>query len=394
LEGAIDDGEIALAEFMQDTGYLPAGSFDEAPEPEGDASEPPASGSGRIRDAILPQIRSQLAEEDVPIAELIIDNLDEDGFLSAFPVELAQSLGVSEERVETVRAFIRHLEGGGIAALNLREALLCQLEVIGFDPASVEYRIVSLGCDLMLRRRFSELALQLESTEERIHEAMIHICQLDPRPGARFTGENPAFVQPDFCVEWVGDTLSFYPIDSWVPRLRLSAKYRELLAHPRGVPRDELVFARLKFQKALMLLKGIESRRQTLAGVMGHIVRKQQRFFSHGREFLKPMSIKDAAGALNTSASTISRAVQGKYVETTFGILPMRSFFSTGTDGVARRSVKDKVRRLIEDEDKRRPLSDGMIVKALAKNGIRLSRRVVVKYRREMGISCAAERKA
>ncbi|MEO0108365.1 MAG: RNA polymerase factor sigma-54 [candidate division WOR-3 bacterium] len=394
LETALDSGELAVADFLSDTGYLPPGSIDDAPDSEVEQAEPADLGPVRISDVLLPQLRARLDAASLSIAEAILDNLNDDGFLIPTVAELAGLLGVSELEVENVRLEVQHLEGGGIGARDLREALLRQLEVQGYEASSVEYRMISDLYDRVLARDYATIASWLMVTEERIREAMTRIAQLDPRPGRRFGTRQANYVQPDFVVEWSGDRLVWYAADERLPRLRLSAKYRDILRHPKGIPQEELVYARKKLQNAVMLLRAMESRRRTLAKVMNYVVENQQDFLRNGREHLKPISIKQTGQALGINPSTISRAVQGKYVETPYAILPLRFFFTSGTDGLARHSVKDRIRRIVEEEDRSNPLSDERIVDLLKQQGIGVSRRVVAKYRAEMNIPNCSERRA
>lgn len=393
LDGAIDAGEIAIADFLQDDGYVPPAMPGSAPDPDRDRFDTAAVESLRLGDVLLPQARSILPPAQVPIAETIIDNLDDDGFLIVGREELARQLGIPQEQVEQVLSVIQHLEEGGIGAGNMREALMLQLEVLGYSPESIEYRLLKECYEAMTRKQYAAIARTLDTTEARVREAIVAIAQLEPRPGRKYNYSNPGYVEPDFCVEWIEGRLDFYPTGGSLPRLRLSRRYLEIVAHPRSYPREQVEFARKKYQNALLLLKGIESRKRTLALVMQHILREQREFFLAGRQHLKPISIKDAGAALHIHPSTISRAVQGKYVETPYAILPMRFFFMTGTAGHARHSVKDMIRRMIEQEDKRQPYSDDQIAELLAKDGIRISRRTVAKYRSEMNTPNCSERR-
>jgi RNA polymerase sigma-54 factor len=393
LKTALDSDELSLASFLQDDGYLMPAQIGLDPDEDGDRSEIAGNETIHIADVILPQARSRISLEDHPIAEAIVDNLDEDGFLIVTPEALAAQFGVAQEQVNRVLSVIQHLECGGIGATNVREALMLQLEVQGYDRESFEYRLLAECFDELARKQYAQIARRLDTTEDRVHEAIAAISALDPKPGRKFSYANPGYVTPDFCVEWGAQDLRFYSTDESVPRLRLSQHYREILTNHKTYPRDQVEFARKKFQNALMLLKGIESRRRTLSRVMEYLVKEQREYFLNGREHLRPISIKNAGGALGIHPSTISRAVQGKYVETPYAILPMRHFFTTGTDGHARHSVKARIRQIVEGEDKNTPYCDDEVVKILEKEGIRLSRRTVAKYRSEMNIAaCNARR--
>jgi RNA polymerase sigma-54 factor len=394
LESQVAKREIQPEELLQDDGYVPpSGTYDRPSDEEGEVSEPPDEGTPSLAEALLPQLRARLDEKDAAIAEAVVDHLDENGFLFVAPEELAQQLDRPLEDVTRVLAVVQHLEGGGLGARDVREALLLQLEVMGYDRLSVEYRLVAECFDEMVKKQFPQIARRLGTTEERVREALASVAQLEPKPGRKFSGTNPGYVHPDFAVEWRGDEICFFSTDEWVPKLRLSAHYREVLRSPKDYPREKVEFARKKFQNAMMLLKGIESRRKTLSRVMRLIVERQREFFVTGRESLKPVTIKETGEALNIHPSTISRAVQNKYVQTQFGVFPMRFYFTSGTDGHARHSVKDRIKRMIEEEDKKSPLSDDAITSALAQEGMKMSRRVIAKYRAEMNIPGRNERR-
>lgn len=392
LEGALDKGDVALADFLQDDGYIPPEPMSRSPD-DRELLEVVADDTVCLPDLLLPMVKSRIDPADYPLAEVLIDNLDEDGFLAIGRDELAEQMDMPQERVDRVLYVLQHLEAGGIGSRSIREALILQLEVMGYAPESVEYRILAECYELMTHRQYEQIARALDVSEERVREAVEGISQLEPKPCRKYSRTNPGYVRPDFTVEWRGDRLTFYATDDSVPRIRISPKYRDMLLNPKTYAREQVDFARKKAQGALMLIKGIESRKRTLNRVMTFLLEKQQDFFANGREFLKPTTIKDTGGALGIHPSTISRAVQGKYVETPYAILPMRFFFASGTAGKSRHSVKDRLERLIEAEDKDTPFSDEELCELLEKEGLKISRRTVAKYRGEMNIPGCNERR-
>lgn len=392
LESAIEKGDIALADFLQDDGYLPPEPVSVAPD-DRETLEVVANETACVADVILPMVKSRVDEADYPVAEAIMDNLDEDGFLLIGREELAEQLDVPLERVDRVLYVVQHLEAGGIGARNIREALILQLEVMGYAPESVEYRMLAECYELLTKRQYAQITRMLDTTEERVREAVEEISRLEPKPCRKYGSTNPGYVRPDFAIEWRGDQLTFYATDDSTPRIRISPKYRDMLLNPKTYAKEQVDFARKKAQGALMMMEGIESRKRTLNRVMKFLLERQHDFFVNGREYLRPISIKDTGGALGIHPSTISRAVQGKYVETPYAILPMRFFFTSGTAGKARHSVKDRIKRVVEEEDKDTPYSDEEIGAILEKEGVKLSRRTVAKYRGEMDIPGCNERR-
>lgn len=346
-----------------------------------------------LADVILPQLHSQLGEGEFKVAEYIVENLDEDGFLPIGKEEIVNAFKIDEAKLKKILWIIQHIEPGGIAAQNTQETLLVQLEILGYDKDSLEYRVVDKYYKPMCKKQYSMIAKGCNVTEKNIRDAILNIAQLDPKPARRFIQINPVYVSPDFTVEWREDKLTAVFNDDNLPQLRISRRYREMLMNPKSFSKEQVGFARAKFNGALMLIKGIESRKRTMRRVMDYILKEQQEFFKLGRECLKPALIQDAGSALGVHPSTISRAIQGKYVETPFGIFPLRFFFVSGTGDVSRHSLKDKVKQIIEKEEKEIPYSDDEIAEILKKHGTKISRRTVAKYRDEMKIPNCSERK-
>jgi RNA polymerase sigma-54 factor len=382
--------DYTIADFLQgDTAFMPS----ESEQPEFDPIETFGTATVGLAEIILPQLHSELNEADIPIAEYIIENLDEDGFLIIDEEEIINAFKVDKTKLYRILKVIRYIEPGGIATKNIQEALLVQLEILGFDKNSLEYRVVNKYYKPMCKKQYSVIARGCSVTEKNIRDAILNIAQLEPKPARRFTQTNPVYVSPDYSIEWREDKLTPILNDDSLPHLRLSRRYREVLLNPKSFTKEEVSFARAKFNGALMWIKGIESRKRTIRRVVDYILKEQEEFFRKGKEFLKPASIQKAGNVLGVHPSTISRAVQGKYVETPFGIFPLRFFFVTGTGNVARHSLKDKIKQIIDDEDKETPYSDDEIMEILSKQGTKISRRTVAKYRNEMKIPNCSERK-
>ncbi len=379
-----------IADFIQDDGvHIPT----ESEAMEFDPLETYATAPVSLAEVILPKLRSLLTDTELPVAEYIIENLDEDGFLQVEKEEIMNTFKISSAKLNRILQTLQYIELGGLATKNTQEALLVQLELLGYDRNSLEYRIVEKYYKPMCKKQYTLIARSCNVSEKNVRDAILNIAQLEPKPARRFTQSNPVYVAPDFKVEWQEDKLVAVMIDDILPQLRLARRYREIILNPKSFPKEEVSFARAKLKSALMLIKGIESRKRTLKRVMDYILKEQQDFFQRGQEFLKPISIQNTGKALGIHPSTISRAIQGKYVETPFGIFPMRFFFVSGTGDVARHSLKDKIRQIIENEDKETPYSDDEIAMLLNKQGIKISRRTVAKYRDELKIPGCSERR-
>jgi RNA polymerase sigma-54 factor len=226
-----------------------------------------------------------------------------------------------------------------------------------------------------------------------VRDAVHRLLTLETRPARSFAPGAPDYVLPDFSIEWQDDSLAAVPNDERVPRLRLSQRYVEVLRDPRQYTKEQVKFAREKYQRALMFLRGIESRRRTIKQLVELIMKEQHEFFQLGKQFLKPATLREAANIIGVHPSTVSRAIAGKYLECDHGIFPFGYFFKSGAGDKSRTSIKQKVQAIIEGENKSGPLSDDEICSRLKQEGIDISRRTVAKYRGELHIPGASERR-
>jgi len=384
--------EYSIAELLPEDGG-PAPSAGASGEQRESAIELTAGPESSLHDTLMPRLRAGLSDDDAAVAEFIIDSIDEDGFLTMSDEEIAATLETDVERVRSVLFVVQRLEPGGIGCRDARESFLVQLELAGSDPASLECKLLRDHWDLLIKKQTARVAKLCGVAEDEVRQAIQAILRLEPRPARRFAAGMPAYVAPDFSVEWQEDRLVAVPNDETFPRLRLARRYQDILRDPKSYPREQVEFARLKFQRALMFLRGIESRRRTLQKLVEVVIEEQHNFFVHGREHLKPATLRQAADRLGVHASTVSRAIAGKYVETTFGIFPLAYFFKAGTKDRSRTSIKGRVQAIVEAEDKANPLNDDGICDRLKTEGIEISRRTVAKYRAELRIPGATERR-
>ncbi|UCG44198.1 MAG: RNA polymerase factor sigma-54 [candidate division WOR-3 bacterium] len=378
--------DYSLDDLMPDDAYLPDFTAGGTQSSETDAIELAVDPGPGLRDALLAELRTVLADEDKQIAEVIVENLDEDGFLTVAPEELAQTHGFDRQRVDDILYAMQRIHPGGIGCPGKREAFLVQLELHGSCPDSLEHRIVSDHWDSLLQSRLPRIAKLCGVSMDRLRQALEVIAGLEPRPARQFTGKVADYVSPDFSVVWRDDEPVPLFFRDGLPRLRLARRYADMIRNPKEYTKEQVAFAREKFHRAVMFLKGIESRRHLLEGLMHEIVRDQREFFLQGPQFLKPATMKDAANRLKVHPSTVSRAVAGKYVETDYGIHPLKFFFKAGAGDKSRASIKQRIKLIVEAEDTRKPLSDDQIRIRLKEEGIEISRRTVAKYRDELGI--------
>lgn len=385
--------DYSISDLQPDDTYV-GGAVSGGGDDEPAAVEIAAGPEQSLRDALLPGLRAVLSSEDAMLAADIIEWLNEDGFLAVTVDELAATLGADIERVKAILRAIQQIPPGGIGCSNAREALLVQLELAEYGPDTIEHKLLADHWDLLCRKQTGRIARLCGVDENAVRAAVGRILSLEPKPARRFTGEVTTYVSPDFSVVLQGNRLVAIPADEFFPRLRLSRRYAEMLRSPTGVPKEQLEFARRKFNGALMFLRAIESRRQTVKKLVELIIRDQREFFIGGPEFLKPATLRDAAGELGVHPSTASRAIAAKYLETDFGIFPLKYFFRAGKSDRSRTSIKEKIEAIIESEDRTQPYSDDEICEKLKVQGIVISRRTVAKYRSEMNVAGCHERRS
>ncbi len=339
---------------------------------------------------------SQIDEDVLDAAVSIIGNLDGDGRLNATSDEIADMNQCSLEIVEEARQVVLRLEPVGCGARNVKECLLAQLDVKGLGD-SLAAELVREHLEDLQPHRLQHLAKHTGVEIHELNDEINKIRALDPYPGRRYSSGDPIYVAPEVYIEKVEDDYVIYFSDEGSPRLRISTSYQQLLSE-NGVSKETKDFIKERFRSAVDLLRNIEHRRLTIYRVVECIVAKQREFLDYGVEHLKPMMLKDVAEDIGMHLSTISRVVNRKYAHTPQGVIELRRFFSEGMlneDGeeVSTRILKLKIKKMIEEEDTKKPLTDDQIAKVLSKEGVKLSRRTVAKYRDQMQIAGSRERR-
>src|SRR2546425_3997669 len=346
------------------------------------------------------QLHMDCADEDVcDAAEAVIGNLDEDGRLKATNEEIAAQGGWSEETVEKARAIVMRLEPVGCGARDVRDCLLVQLEVRG-ETERLATQLIRDHLEALQQHKLPHLSKQIGIDIETLAAELQFIRTLDPFPGRRYSSEEPILISPEIYIEKLEENGEYviYFADDGSPRLRISPSYQQMLSQ-ESVTKETRNFIKEKIRSAVDLLRNIEHRRQTIYRVVESIVHRQRAFLDHGVQFIKPMMLKDIAEDIGMHLSTVSRVVNRKYAHTPQGVIELRRFFTEGMlneDGeeVSTRIIKLKIKKLIEEEDSYNPITDDQVVKILVKDGIKLSRRTVAKYRDQMRIPGSRERKA
>jgi RNA polymerase sigma-54 factor len=341
---------------------------------------------------------SHVDERVLPIAEAIIGNLDPDGRLNATNEELAEFGNWAVEAVEEARQIVLGLDPVGCGARDVRECLLVQLEAMGAGQRLGAQLIREHPLADLQQHKLHNLSKQIGVSVEALIEELAFIRALNPHPGRQYSSEEPVLIVPEVFIEKVDDEYEIYFADDGSPRLRLSNSYQQMLGQP-DTSKETRDFIKDKMRSAVDLLRNIEHRRQTIYRVVECIVHRQREFLDKGVQFIKPMMLKDVAEQTGMHLSTISRVVNRKWAHTPQGVIELRRFFTEGMtneDGeeVSTRIIKLKIKKLIEEEDSHNPITDDQVVKILMKDGMKLSRRTVAKYRDQMQIPGSRERKA
>lgn len=343
---------------------------------------------------------SPIPEEICDAAISVIGNLDADGRLNATNEEIGAMGGWNEETVEAARQAVMHLDPVGCGARDVRECLLVQLEVKG-ESERLAAQLISEHLSDLQQHKLPHLAKQINSDVDTLLNELQFIRTLDPYPGRRYSSEEPILISPEIYIEKLDEADDEYVIyfaDDGSPRLRVSQQYQQMLGKS-DVSNETKSFIREKMRSAVDLLRNIEHRRQTIYKVVESIVHRQQEFLDKGVQYIKPMMLKDIAEDIGMHLSTVSRVVNRKYAHTPQGVIELRRFFTEGMmneDGeeISTRIIKLKIKKLIEEEDSHNPITDDQVVKILIKDGIKLSRRTVAKYRDQMSIPGSRERRA
>jgi len=342
---------------------------------------------------------SHLTEQEKRVGEQIIGNLDNNGYLVASLDEIASIENEEKEFVEGVLTKVQEFDPPGVAARDLQECLLIQIRLLDISSDLLE-KIIEEHLNDLVTKNYQVIARKQKVSIEEVQEAVLLIDRLDPKPGSLYNEERPQYVIPDVFVFKVGDEYRIVLNDDGLPRLKLSGLYRKILGEKsdNSAGESNKTYIKDRMQSAIWLIKSIQQRQKTIYKVSESIVRHQREFFDQGINYLKPMVLRDVAYDVDMHESTISRVTTNKYMHTPRGIFELKYFFNSGinrTDGdsIASESVKEKIRKIISDEDKKKPYKDSEIVNILKGSGISIARRTVAKYREMMGIIPSSKRK-
>ena len=341
-----------------------------------------------LMDMLESQINLEFDGIDKDIAIEIIGNLDNKGLFTASEEEIAKKFNVPVEKVESIRKKIRYLEPVGIASKSLEEALLVQYEDrYGKNP--VVEKLLTQYLEDLAKKGEEFVAKELGISVDELKDVISNLGTLNPYPTINYSSDIQQYIEPDVYIYDRGDHFEIVVNETGIPEVKLTNRYKRLISHKDLSP-EAKEFLKDKMEKARGIIEAIQQRKENLLKITQAIVEKQGEFLRKGREYLKPLTLKDIAEKVGLHESTISRTVNSKYALTPQGVLPLKAFFSsklqTSNGDISTEKVKYMIQELIEKEDKKKPLSDQAIVNILKDKGIKIARRTVTKYREELGI--------
>jgi RNA polymerase sigma-54 factor len=338
-----------------------------------------------LQEHLLNQLTlTDLSEQDRQIGEMIVGSIDEDGYLTVTMAELADSTPFDEEHLGDILSVIQDFHPVGVGALDLRDCLLLQIERIGMAD-SLAGDIVRDHIERLGAHKYADIARALNTDVERVQKAAAFIASLDPKPGRAFSSELASYVLPEVVVKKVDGRFVIIVNDDQVPHLRISRHYRRLMEDD-NTSAEVKTYIRDRVRASAFLIKSIDQRQKTIYRIASEIVAVQEPFLENGVSHLRPLTMSQVADAVGVHETTVSRAVNGKYMRTPVGTFELKYFFTPGiktADGtsISNKTVKDIIAGMVAEEDPAHPLSDQEIVKRLTADGIDIARRTVAKYR-------------
>ncbi len=334
--------------------------------------------------------------KEMEIAEYITDSLSDEGLLDVKEEEIMEKFSIDNEYLERILKKYRFLSPVGVASRNHRESLLTQLEYDN-KKDSLAYKIIDDLYEDFIKNKLYKIKVKYQKEDKEIEKAIEEIRKLNPKPANGEWGKNSNYVIPDIIIEKQGD--DFVPMLNLTnfPEIHINKKYLEMLKNKDKLSKEEIKKLKEMLNKAVFYVSGIHRRHQTLLSIAERIVQLQKDFFIYGVSALKPMILSDIASYLNIHESTVSRAIDNKYMDTPIGLFPFKFFFSRGISipygETSTRNIKDLIKNIIEEENKSKPYTDSEIMEILKTKNIKIARRTVAKYREQLGILSAPKRK-
>ncbi|NLJ77997.1 MAG: RNA polymerase factor sigma-54 [Tissierellia bacterium] len=391
-----DKGDIDWKEYIEqyeDTGYRPQIDRNE----EEYNYENFITESQSLREYLLFQLNTaRIDEVDRGIGNILIESIDENGYLMGELDQIASDLAIAIARVENVLHLIQTFEPIGVGARNLKECLLIQVRNDGYIDSHIEL-LIEEHLEDIANNRLTKISKELDIGLEEVQFLCDYIRTLEPKPGRAYSDniDDVKYIIPDATIRFIDGEYIILLNDITGPRLNINHFYRNLIRQKGDSSASEYLTEKLN--SAMWIIRSIEQRRQTIYNVIESILKFQRDFFDKGKLGLKPLTLKEVAEDIGMHESTVSRATSGKYVQTPRGLYELKYFFTSGvsTDGqdMSSTSIKVLIKELIDEEDSKKPYSDQRITDILKKKGIQISRRTVAKYRDELEIPSSTMRR-
>jgi len=390
VENSTDSEDVNNEDWDDD--YEPANIY----EPKRDKKNLPIPDQTNFLEKLIGQLNDiDLKDWERSIAEEIVYNLDEHGYLSVDLFLIADRFGKVESEIEHILSVVQHLDPPGLGSRNLQECLMIQLDD---DKGSITYKIIRDYFDDFVNKRYNRICKKGRISNTDLSAVIDVVSKLNPKPGEGSQITKDETIIPDLIVEKRSNQWDIIVNDNWIPSLQISKIYHKMVDDPDSQTPKTQKFLKYNFNSAKWFIQAIEQRRDTLVNVMNEIINRQSEFFKGNIEELRPMKLQDIAESIDMDISTISRATRGKYVETPYGIYELKHYFTesiTLNDGkeISTYQVKLALRQLIKDEDKHNPFSDEELKDKLIKRGYPVARRTVAKYREQLKLPVARLRK-
>lgn len=349
-----------------------------------------------LEDHLMWQLGMHSAGIEFKIGEFIIGNLDENGYLQVTLESIDNRFEVGPDFVTKVLKLIQSFDPIGVAARDVRESLMIQLRFKGKED-TVSYKIVESYLDELSRKKYTVIARKLAVKIEEVEQAHIDIAALEPKPGRAYSTEQAVKIVPDLILVRTEDGFTIKLNNEYIPSLRINSYYSSLYKQ-KGVDTGTRRYIKQRRERAKCLISALEQSQDTIRRIASFIVDYQKDFLERGEGNIKPLKLTDVAQVLEVNESTVSRAISNKYMQTDFGVISLKRFFSVGlvqTDGstMSSESIRATIRELIDNENPQKPLSDQKLVDLLQEKGIKVARRTVTKYRKNMKILSSGLRK-
>jgi len=390
VQNSTDSEDVNNEDWDDD--YEPANIY----EPKKDKKNFPIPDQTNFLEKLINQLDDiDLADWERSIAEEIIYNLDEHGYLSVDLFLIADRFGKDESEIKHILSVVQHLDPPGLGSRNLQECLMIQLDD---DKGSITYKIIRDYFNDFVNKRYNRICEKVRISNTDLSAVIDVISKLNPRPGEGSQFSKDETIIPDLIVNKRSNQWDIIVNDNWIPSLQISKIYHKMIDNPDSQTKKTQKFLKHNYNSAKWFIQAIEQRRDTLVNVMNEIINRQSEFFKGNIEELRPMKLQDIAESIDMDISTISRATRGKYVETPYGIYELKHYFTesiTLNDGkeISTYQVKLALRQLIKDEDKHNPFSDEELKDNLIKRGYPVARRTVAKYRKQLKLPVARLRK-